>query len=83
MKTQTIYSRGTQINKIAFSEIEDYIVDLGLNANEVSDALCGDGDFAYVSSGFLRGLKGAEQGEWHHYFVKADGEFEARKLNFN
>ncbi|MDR3551196.1 MAG: hypothetical protein P4L31_07320 [Candidatus Babeliales bacterium] len=84
INAQVLYANGTQINKVQFSEIEDYISDLGLNTNIVFDLICDEKEYAYVSCGFINGLKSeTTPGEWHHYFVKVDGNFEARKLNFN
>jgi hypothetical protein len=86
MKTETYNIRGTQINKIAFSEIESYLEEKGLNTNEAFNLLADEKEFVYVSNGFVRGLKTElnENGEWHHFFKKdEDGVFAAWKYNFN
>ena len=86
MNTQSLYIRGTQINKIAFSEIADLLEDKGINVNEAFELLSDINEMIYVSNGFISGLttQENEQGEWHHYFKKSeDGSFEAGKMKFN
>lgn len=84
MKTLKIQHRGTEINKIQFSEIESYLIDLGLNADVVFAQIADENEFVYVSNGFVSGLKkeAVEAGEWHHFFVKDGNSFEARKMQF-
>jgi hypothetical protein len=86
MKTQKLNIRGTEINKISFSEIELSLEEKGLNVDHIFVLLADQSEFVYVSNGFLRGLNSTENevGEWHHYFTKdIDGHFIAGKLNFN
>lgn len=85
MKIQKYNIRGTEMNKIQFSEIEFDLEAKGINVNEAFDLMADEKEFVYVSNGFLRGLSASENdiGEWHHYFKKeADGNFVAGKLNF-
>ena len=86
MKSQKVHHRGTEMNKIQFSEIEEYLKEKGLNVNEAFEILADEKEFIYVSNGFLHGLEKHEneQGEWHHFFKKdLDGNFEAVKYYFN
>jgi hypothetical protein len=86
MNIQTLNIRGTQMNKVAFSDIEDLLTDKGIDANEAFSLMADEREFVYVSNGFLRGLnaENLEFGEWHHYFKKSDDNtFEAEKLKFN
>ena len=86
MKTQKINIRGTEVNKISFSDIEFSLEEKGLNVNLIFSQIADQNEFVYVSNGFLRGLNSNENevGEWHHYFTKdIDGHFIAGKLNFN
>lgn len=86
MKVQTFTHRGSQINKIPFSEIEYDLQDKGFNTNELFCKMADENEFIYVSNGFLRGLNEDvnQDGEWHHYFKKdSDGDFYAEKLKFN
>ena len=86
MQVQKLHIRGTEMNKIQFSEIESYLEEKGLNINEAFDLLADEKEFVYVSNGFVNGLKNEEneQGEWHHFFKKdIDGSFEAGKYKFN
>lgn len=84
MKAQKYTIRGTEINKLQFSEIECYLEEKGMNVNEVFAQIADENEIIYVSNGFIRGLKEEnEAGEWHHYFKKdADGNFDAGKLKF-
>lgn len=84
MNIQRFFSRGTQINKIAFSDIESYLEEKGMNVNEAFALMADEREYVYVSAGFVRGLRGeSEEGEWHHYFTKdADGDFVASKMKF-
>lgn len=85
MKAQKLNIRGTEMNKMQFSEIESYIEDFGLNVNEVFEMIADEDEMIYVSNGFVLGLKSAPaEGEWHHFFKKElDGSFTAGKLMFN
>jgi len=86
MTTQKFNIRGTEMNKVQFSEIEFDLESKGLNVNEVFYLIADDNEFVYVSNGFLSGLRKDvnECGEWHHYFKKeSDGSFVAGKLQFN
>ena len=77
--------RGTEMNKMQFSEIEIYLQEKGLNVDNVFFQIADENEFIYVSNGFIKGLKANENeiGEWHHYFKKEqDGSFLAGKLNF-
>jgi len=42
MKSQQYNIRGTNINKIQFSEIEDYLAEKGIDTNNAFDILVGD-----------------------------------------
>ena len=73
------------MNKIQFCEIEDYLLEKGIDADEAFALMADEKEFVYVSNGFLRGLTSDtnEFGEWHHYFKKEeDGHFVAGKLEF-
>lgn len=86
MKVQKYNVRGTEMNKIQFSEIEFDLENKGLNVNEVFEMIADESEFIYVSNGFLSGLRKDvnDNGEWHHYFKKeSDGSFVAGKLQFN
>jgi len=86
MKLNKYNIRGTEMNKMQFSEIEDYLEEKGLNVMEVFSQIADENEFIYVSNGFVRGLTTNENeiGEWHHYFKKeSDGSFTAGKLKFN
>ena len=83
--TQVLFIRGTQINKVQFSEIEYILEEKEINVNEAFSFLADEKEFIYISNGFLNALKKEvnEQGEWHHFFKKdIDGNFEAGKFNF-
>ena len=85
MKSQKYNIRGTEMNKMQFSEIEDYLEEKGLNVNEIFEMIADEKEFIYVSNGFVRGLTATENeiGEWHHYFQKEeDGNFVAGKMKF-
>jgi hypothetical protein len=85
MNAQTINHRGTAINKLQFSEVEDLLENKGINVNEAFNLLADEKEFIYVSNGFITGLKADEKGEneWHHYFIKdVDGTFTAEKFKF-
>ena len=85
MKTIKYNIRGTEMNKIQFSEIEFFLEEKGLNVNEVFEKIADEKEFIYVSNGFVRGLTSEENeiGEWHHFFKKEiDGNFVAGKLQF-
>ena len=86
MKIQKINIRGTEMNKVQFSEIEDYLLEKNLNVNEAFNLLADDKEFIYVSNGFIRGLelKENEIGEWHHFFKKNDdNSFNGCTYKFN
>jgi len=86
MQIQKIFNRGTEINKIPFSDIESYLEEKNLNVMSIFNAIADEREFVYVSNGFVRGLYAEtnEEGEWHHYFKKdSEGDFFAGKLNFN
>jgi len=86
MNIQKLNIRGTEINKISFSDIELSLEEKGLDTNYIFALIADQKEFVYVSNGFLRGLNSTENeiGEWHHYFTKdTDGHFTAGKLNFN
>lgn len=86
MKIQKFNHRGTEINKISFSEIEFDLEQKGINANEAFSVMADDDENVFVSNGFVRGLKSVENeiGEWHHYFIKeSEGHYIAEKLKFN
>jgi hypothetical protein len=84
VKIQKYNIRGTEMNKLQFSEIEDYLEEKGLNVNEVFNQIADEKEFIYVSNGFISGLKNEnEDKEWHHFFKKEeDGNFTAGKLKF-
>jgi len=78
--------RGTEMNKMQFSEIESYLEGKGLNVDDVFEKIADEKEFIYVSNGFLKGLIADENevGEWHHFFKKEEGgNFVAGKLQFN
>ena len=86
MKTEKYNIRGTEINKIQFSEIEDLLSDKGINVNKAFELMADDREFVYVSNGFVRGLNSEinDNGEWHHFFKKeSDGSFISGKFQFN
>jgi hypothetical protein len=84
MKIRKFFHRGTEMNKIAFSEIEDYLLEKGIDADEAFALMADEHEVVYVSNGFVRGLLSdeCESGEWHHYFKKEDNHFVACKLQF-
>lgn len=85
IKYQELHIRGKRIYRIPFSEIEDYLVEKGLNSTEIFNLMADENEYVYVSNGFYRGLLNNEndEGEWHHYFRKdEDGDFVAGKLQF-
>jgi hypothetical protein len=85
MKTLKYNIRGTEMNKMQFSELESYLEEKNININEAFDLMADENEYVYVSNGFIRGLLNEENenGEWHHFFKKdVDGNFEAGKLKF-
>lgn len=87
MNYQEINVRGTRMCKVQFSEIEDYLIEKGIDANMAFDLMADDSEFCYISNGFRAGLLNDNECiskcEWHHYFVKQeDGSFIAEKLSF-
>lgn len=85
MKVQKYNIRGTEMNKLQFSEIEELLIAKNFSVQEVFETIADENEFIYVSNGFLRGLTSEtnEIGEWHHFFKKeADGTFTAGKLSF-
>lgn len=85
MKTQKFFVRGSEFNKLQFSEIESYLEAKGINVNAIFSQIADDNEFIYISNGFVNSLLKNEnsQEEWHHYFTKnSDGTFEAGKLIF-
>lgn len=87
MKIEKYNIRGTEMNKIAFSEIEFDLETKGFNVDEAFNLMADQKtEYVYVSNGFLRGLKADvnDAGEWHHFFKKEnDGTFTAGKYQFN
>lgn len=85
MKIQKFNHRGTEMNKIQFSEVESYFEDKGICVNAAYNTLADENEYIYVSNGFVRGLKNQNtQGEWHHFFKKEDGvNFTVGKFKFN
>ena len=87
MKIEKYNIRGTEINKIAFSEIEFDLQSKGLNIDKIFNLIADqDSEMVYVSNGFVNGLNADvnDSGEWHHFFKKeSDGSFTAGKMNFN
>lgn len=86
VKIEKYNIRGTEINKMQFSEIEYYLEKKGFNVNKVFQEIADEKEFIYISNGFLRGLTADENeiGEWHHFFKKEnDGHFVAGKLQFD
>ena len=86
MNAQKYNIRGTEMNKMPFSEIESYLEEKCLDVMSIFMQIADDNEYVYVSNGFVRGLReeNNEVGEWHHYFKKeSDGNFIAGKLNFN
>ena len=55
MKAIQFTQGSTTINKIQFSEIEDYLVEKGMNVNEVFSMIADEKEFVYVSNGFVFG----------------------------
>ena len=85
MNAQKYNIRGTEMNKMPFSEIESYLEEKGLDVMAIFMQIADDSEFVYVSNGFVSGLRADqnEVGEWHHFFKKeSDGNFTAGKLNF-
>ena len=85
MKTFKFFHRGSEINKIQFSEIEDLLLEKGFNIDDLFEIMADEDENIFVSNGFLRGLNASEneEGEYHHYFKKDKyGSFDAFKLNF-
>jgi len=87
MEIQKFNHRGTEINKIAFSEIEFDLEGKGLDVDSVFMQIANEKEYIFVSNGFVNALEREENvsaNEWHHYFIKeSDGHFRAEKLNFN
>lgn len=86
MKTEKYNIRGTEMNKIQFSEIEDLLSDKGIDVDNAFNLMADDREFVYVSNGFIRGINAEinDSGEWHHFFKKeSDGSFRAGKFQFN
>lgn len=84
MKYTTYQIGGSRINKMQFSEMEDYLIEKGLNVDAIFGMIADENEFVYVSNGFISGLVNEnEDGEWHHFFKKdIDGHFIAGKLQF-
>lgn len=83
MNIQKIFAKGSEINKIAFRDIEDYLEGKAINVNAAFNLLADEKEQIYVSNGFLSGLKNENTpGEWHHYFKKDGNFFVAYKLKF-
>lgn len=85
MKIQKYNIRGTEMNKMQFSEIEEILIEKHFNVQEVFEKIADQNEFIYVSNGFVKGLTSEinEIGEWHHFFKKeTDGTFTAGKLSF-
>ena len=85
MKIQKYNIRGTEMNKIQFSDIESYLEEKNINVDFAFNMIADEKEYVYVSNGFVRGLTNENTpGEWHHFFKKdADGNFEAGKFQFN
>ena len=85
MKTQKIFYKSTEINKIAFSEIESYLEEKGHDVMKAFMLLADENEFVYVSNGFVRGLTRTENeaGEYHHYFIKDGKDYTANKYLFS
>ena len=86
MEVTKIYHRGTEINKIQFSEIEYLLEEKNIDVMDAFEQMADSKEFVYISNGFLTGLNAdeADFNEWHHFFKKdADGNFEADKFYFN
>jgi hypothetical protein len=84
MKIYKFTHRGTEVNKISFCEIEDYLIKKGFNINESFYIMADEKEYIYVSNGFVRGLISDtnEIGEWHHYFKLEEDYFVACKMKF-
>lgn len=85
MKVLKYNIRGTEMNKIQFFDIIEFLEEKNLNVDEAFDLLADENENIYVSNGFVRGLNNEnEAGEWHHFFKKdEDGHFTAGKYKFN
>lgn len=86
MDIQKLNIRGTEMNKVQFCEIEDYLQEKNIDVNNAFNILADEKEYIYVSNGFIRGLKNEETeiNEWHHFFKKqVDGSFEAGKFQFD
>lgn len=83
MKVQKIFHRGTEINKMQFSEAEHSLECMGIDLNEAFDKMADEKEYIYISNGFLASLKRevVEQGEWHHFFFGND--FKASKFKMS
>jgi hypothetical protein len=86
MKIEKYNIRGTEMNKIAFSEIEFDLETKGFDINKAFEQLADENtEYVFVSNGFVNGLNKDfnEAGEWHHFFKKEnDGTFTAGKFYF-
>jgi hypothetical protein len=60
MKTQKLNIRGTEVNKIQFSDIEFSLEEKGLNVNFIFSLIADENEFVYVSNGFLRAINSTE-----------------------
>lgn len=87
MNIQKIHNRGTEINKINFYDLEEFLEEKGIYDKAFENLLNEKNDFVYISNGFLYSLRSTEDvqpNEWHHYFKKDEsGFFEAFKLMFD
>lgn len=87
MRIEKYIIRGSEFNKIQFSEIEFDLESKGFDVDEAFNLMADEKtEHVYVSNGFLRGLNADvnDAGEWHHFFKKeSDGNFKAGKYKFN
>ena len=56
MKIQKYNIRGAEMNKMQFSEIEDYLEEKGLNVNEIFEMIADEKNLSMLVTGLLAGL---------------------------
>ena len=84
IKATAFNHRGSQINRLQFSEIEDYLNEKGINVDNAFNEMADEHEYIYVSNGFINALdRENDPSEWHHYFIKdGSNHFIAKKLRF-
>ena len=69
MKIQKYNIRGTEMNKMQFSEIEEILIEKKFNVQEVFEKIADQNEFIYVSNGFIKG-KPAMKAWWVDAFER-------------